>query len=48
MRTVDLWVDSGNREARSLYAATGFEVDKSVVDYRHFLRAGRPAGSANA
>lgn len=43
MQSIDLWVDSGNREARSLYAAAGFQVDKSVVDYRHFLRAGRPA-----
>lgn len=44
IQSIDLWVDSGNREARNLYAALGFQVDKSVVDYRHFLRVGRPAG----
>jgi mycothiol synthase len=46
MQAVDLWVDSGNREARNLYAALGFQMDKSVVDYRHFLRVGRPTGTS--
>jgi mycothiol synthase len=48
MHVLDLWVDSSNREARDLYAALGFQVDKSVVDYRHFLRVGRTAGTTTS
>ncbi|MDQ2810196.1 MAG: GNAT family N-acetyltransferase [Chloroflexota bacterium] len=41
---IELWVDSGNRAAVALYTGTGFRVNKTVVDYRHFLYAPRPAG----
>jgi len=42
MQCVDLWVERGNREAQALYAAVGFQVDKTIVDYRHFLYGPRP------
>ncbi len=38
---VELWMDSSNREAGPLYAATGFRINKTVIDYRHFLRVAR-------
>ena len=41
---IELWVDSGNRAAVALYTDTGFRVNKTVVDYRHFLYTPRPAG----
>ena len=34
---VELWVEGNNREANRLYATSGFVVNKTVVDYRHFL-----------
>jgi mycothiol synthase len=34
---VELWVEGNNREANRLYETTGFVVNKTVVDYRHFL-----------
>lgn len=41
---IELWVDSGNRAAVALYTGTGFRINKTVVDYRHFLYAPRPPG----
>ncbi|HUS17366.1 MAG TPA: GNAT family N-acetyltransferase [Chloroflexia bacterium] len=39
MSFVDLWVEGSNKEARTLYTATGFTVHKTVTDYRHYLHA---------
>ena len=45
MDAIALWMDRANREARALYEDTGFQVDKSVTDYRHFLVGPRPPGA---
>jgi mycothiol synthase len=37
MDSIALWMDRANREARALYEDAGFQIDKSVTDYRHFL-----------
>ena len=41
---VELWVESSNGAAVTLYTSVGFRVNKTVVDYRHFLYAARSGG----
>ncbi len=41
---IELWVENSNRVAVALYTAGGFRINKTVVDYRHFLYVPRLAG----
>ena len=45
MDAIALWMDRANRE-RALYEDTGFQVDKSVTDYRHFFVGPRSPSAA--